>query len=530
MSQAKIAVDDVVCHMEIPDQNIVVEGKFKVTQYNPDIFSMEFIPNNMVPFDPKKRNVEESHIYFLLHQIKSIQLTKQIGKAQVIYISFVISKIPNQIRFVFKDGSDAIMNNFFNELKSMGLISAHNTYQDFYNVNAKCDKSFIFPQDSITLTQANCLISHRNMLSTLPELDSTQPPVSLSEFQQHLNEDGSLHDFQALKEHIFQSGLTNEARPYAWPYLFGLFKPSMTLSDRTTFMAHNYENYNVLVSQYENQIQLQSRYINSLMVVKQDCFRIDSNAAMFEEGSRARTMIERILSCYHLYVPDIGYVQGMTDIAMPLFPVFFKSFKDNDKVELYDNTLVDTKEAESIIFWNYVKLLEVSEQDALFGFMKENQAFLAERVFAIISMNQLSTNERALSRWLIANNLNNLFFIYSSFLLQFKRNFPTESLLGIWDIIYSYENPSAFIRFFTAAVLFLIFPEIASVGTPQLGEIISLVDASIRKYETKQILELAKRLLKKAKDNDSQSEWIFMNLPTFRKKVDNYPKYFSLKK
>lgn len=522
MKPTKILVDDVVCHLEIEAQSSV-SGKFNVSLFNPDIVLFKYVPDVVSPFDINQVNITETIIYFFLHQLQSIQLESEVGVVPVVYIKFANPKLPSQIRFVFTNDAYVQMNNCLNELKTLNFITKHSTFKNFFNVNVKNEKKFIFPDDWKTLSQVHCLLAHKNIVSSLPKLEEDNAKFTLDDFKKYLNEDGSLKHFQELKEKVHISGLTDEARPYVWPYLMKFYEPEMTNAMKKEFVEKRLKDYEYLCIQYENLIDEQNRYTDNYKIIVHDVERTDKTSPFFEEKIESYDMLKRMLSCFNLYLPDVGYIQGMGDFATMLFPIYIRAFKDH-KVEFFDGTIVDIKYAESFIFWNLLKLFEVSEQDSLFSSMSENQEFIAERAFAIINL-----NHRTLSQWLTTNGLSNLYFIYSSFLLQFKRNYPIDKVLEIWDIFYSYENPYAFIRFFVASVLFFIFPEIASEGSIQIGNMISILEKSIKNYEPKQILNLAKQLIKKIKSVESQSDWYFMKLPSFRTEVENYPKYFSLK-
>ena len=50
-------------------------------------------------------------------------------------------------------------------------------------------------------------------------------------------------------------------------------------------------------------------------------------------------------------------------------------------------------------------------------------------------------------------------FLFRPVLLLFKREFKFEHTLRLWDSILTSESPYLFIRFFTAAILILLYPK-----------------------------------------------------------------------
>lgn len=524
MKPTKTFVDEVPCHLEV-EAKTSVSGTFSVSLFNTDIVLFKYVPDVIAPFNINQINITETVIYFFLHQLQSIQFESEVGIVPVVYVKFANPKLPSQIRFVFTNNAYVQINNCFNELKAMNFITNHSVYKNFFNINTKSEKKFIFPDDWKTLSQVHCLLSHKKMVDSLPKLDDEHVEFSLDDFKKYLNDDGSLKNYIELRDTVHASGLSDEARPYVWPYLMKFYEPEMTNEQKDEIVQKRLKEYSNLCIQCENLFEEQYKYSKCYQVIKHDVDRTDKTSKFFEErGNESYAMLQRILSCFNLYLPDVGYIQGMGDFVTLLFQIYIRSFKENHQIEFFDGSIVDIKFAESFIFWNFIKLLETSEQDSLFSSMSENQEFIAERAFAIINL-----NHRTLSQWLETNNLSNLFFMYSTFLLQFRRNYSTEKIMKVWDIFYSYETPSAFIRFFVASILFFIFPEIASEGTVQMGNLISIIESSLKNYEPKPILNLAKQLIKKIKSIESQCDWYFMKMPTFRSEVEGFPKYLSFK-
>ncbi|OHT06061.1 hypothetical protein TRFO_05717 [Tritrichomonas foetus] len=501
----------------------LIPGIFSVELYDNEIYLFRWIPEKHEPFDLAKSNFQEAQVYFLLHQIQSIHISKE--DEHKIFLRFAIPKLPTSVRFLFTNESIKLIDQCIEYLKNSQLIYVNPNYPHIYNVKVKCTRSFIFPSDYISLSQLICFSTHYSIFRKYPLPKMKKSKMSLSNFNSYVYKDGKISKYSKLQRRVFEYGMNDDIRPYVWSYLLGYYQSNYTNDQKKEEEEKKFLEYKDLLSQTQSEIQFQYDCNQIKTIIRNDVARTEKSDSFFKDlDSLARKMMIRILINYNAYNKDVGYVQGMCDLARPFFTVFIKDITDENNIKIYNDKWVDRDHAESLIYWHFVGFLKLGGQEAMFSSMAENQMFFAERAFAIAK-----NNHPLLGQWLIAHNLSDLLFLYSSFLLQFKRYFPMNQILQLWDAIYSSDNPSVFLRFFVAATLFILFPYIASSQSTDNGSIMILVGNTLDKIDIKEIIILSKQLYMNAKENPAQSEWYFMELPSPHERVTNYPKYFKLK-
>ncbi|KAH0795544.1 TBC domain containing protein [Histomonas meleagridis] len=228
-----------------------------------------------------------------------------------------------------------------------------------------------------------------------------------------------------------------------------------------------------------------------------------------------------MFQAYILYNPNIGYTQGMGDYISTLMILYIKEF-NGDMAVFYDGRTIPIEKAESFIFWNFVYLLRSNQLDIQFKNMQSSQRFNAGRSFEIAA-----SIHPVMQHWISSRKLDGLFFIYKSILLTFKRDYPIEFVKRIWDSVFSCDK-AVFPRFFTAAVLFEIFPSIAIVEFGDLGDVISSYENCLKNIDQNELIEIAMFLYEKGTNDVNNEKYWCMKLNT-KHSVENFkPRYFEL--
>lgn len=195
------------------------------------------------------------------------------------------------------------------------------------------------------------------------------------------HEDGKLMlSGQEAKKRIFQRGLVEGARRKAWPFLLDVYPWDSTSKQREEIYKRNKEEYEHLKDQWfgKKEVTSTDQFVEEHHRIRIDCLRTDRTQAMFSSdasapisGDRnlselhnaqmAASMIDtttrggmdsgghppgnyhthklmEILLTYNVKETELGYVQGMSDLASPLYIVL-----EGD---------------ESLVFWCFVNLME----------------------------------------------------------------------------------------------------------------------------------------------------------------------------
>ena len=396
-------------------------------------------------------------------------------------------------------------------------------YFMIYTINPKYAQQFpsensssSFKYDTntyITLYELQIYNSHFIAMKTFEEnykhAGDKRKEITLDEFNKdYVSQDGkgilTTAKLELLKKEMFIRGLTNELRPIIWPYLFCYDIPDKTIEENEAYHKTLYEKYKLLSKQlvFCNE---QMQYVEKILqVISNDVKRTDKASFAVNPESPALPFLENILVHYLIYNANIGYVQGMGDLVAQFMHVYIKEyFKDH--VIFWDGKEVPTEEAESFVFWHFHNLLRLSSHNDIFTRMQENQTFIAERVFHIIS-----NIHPSMSRWLTSHGLSNLLFMFRFFLLQYKREFP-EASQRLWDTFYSVDNPYSFISFFSAAVLFYSFPYFGNKQNTNLGEVMFGMDSALNNLNAYKVLSMSIRLYQAAIQNREENLWLFMS-------------------
>ncbi|WVQ72719.1 hypothetical protein IAR50_002279 [Cryptococcus sp. DSM 104548] len=150
-----------------------------------------------------------------------------------------------------------------------------------------------------------------------------------------------------------------------------------------------------------------------------------------EEGGMAPlnhhiAALRTILMTYHTYAPELGYVQGMSDLLSPIYVIF------------------NANEADS--FWGLVGVMKMMESNFLRdqSGMKKQLSQL-QQLIAVMDPELYVHLERTGSL--------NLFFTFRWILIIFKREFPFTTIPRLWENLFTGYYSNQFVIFVALAVL-----------------------------------------------------------------------------
>ena len=129
-------------------------------------------------------------------------------------------------------------------------------------------------------------------------------------------------------------------------------------------------------------------------------------------------MLEDLLKAYCVYNPPIGYLQGMNDLFVPILLAYMPDWDENGDPIDKDGKVVDYKSYMPEIFWCFDSMLRNTDHLSFLSSVTEHCQGEAEIVHQILS--QISP---IAAIWMKRNNLSELLWCYSDFVLLFKRSF-----------------------------------------------------------------------------------------------------------
>jgi len=263
----------------------------------------------------------------------------------------------------------------------------------------------------------------------------------VGEYERHYRE--SATDLE-LMERVFYGGMdSNQLRAALWPYLFGLvkhrgrFKPVKYSEDENqlefVYVEHeqNVERWQELEKLY---LTYQSQW-KSIMpdqelrfstfrerksLIERDVIRSDRSHPFYADNSQNLTAFTTLLMTYMMYDFDIGYLQGMSDLAAPILYIF-------------NGDLVKS-------FWVFVEVMKLFRRN--FEFSQKTIHFQLNCLFRLIRI----TDPR-FANYLKDNECSNCFFTFRCIVCQFKRELMRNNeeddyskVLSLWDTIWSVQR------------------------------------------------------------------------------------------
>ncbi|KAL3229263.1 GTPase-activating protein GYP7 [Nakaseomyces bracarensis] len=257
-----------------------------------------------------------------------------------------------------------------------------------------------------------------------------------------------------LKDFIFHGGLEDQTlRKEVWPFLLNVFPWDSSKDERDQMKTALNLEYDELKSRWSNEDSLkdiveEEYWKDQLFRIEKDVKRNDRNVDIYmyntvdgkqstakvqeNEGDDHWTIhnphlqiLSNILKTYNIFNPNLGYVQGMTDLLSPLYYIV----RD-----------------ESLTFWCFVNFMERMERNFL-----RDQSGIRDQMLALTDLCQLMLPQ--LSAHLTKCDSSDLFFCFRMILVWFKREFNYDDIFGIWEVFFTDYYSSQYQLFFMLAIL-----------------------------------------------------------------------------
>jgi len=265
-----------------------------------------------------------------------------------------------------------------------------------------------------------------------------------------------------MKREVFRRGVSSNGtlRSQVWPFLLEVFDWETTAEEREQVWSEKRKQYQRLKSEWCGVPEVFDRpdVIEERHRIDVDCRRTDRNHPLFsmtdpstdanvdkEAATRLTTIspdltdigaqspsnehIDRlatILLTYNFYEKELGYVQGMSDLCAPLYVVM--------------------EADEEMTFWCFVGFMERMKQNFL-----RDQSGMKRQLSSLQQLINIMDPE--LYKHLEKTDGLNLFFCFRWVLIAFKREFPFEDILRLWEVLWTNCYSKHFVLFVALAVL-----------------------------------------------------------------------------
>ncbi|TFY73151.1 hypothetical protein EWM64_g10861, partial [Hericium alpestre] len=274
---------------------------------------------------------------------------------------------------------------------------------------------------------------------------------------------------EVMRQEVFRRGLgsNNVLRRKVWPFLLGVQTWDTTEEERGRHWEEKLEQYHDYKDQWFGNSEIFDRQdvVEERHRIDVDCRRTDRTQPLFagspssgtpsgsgdpekEHHRRYSTIspnaneigaqspsnehIDRlagILLTYNFYEKELGmqgYVQGMSDLCAPMY------------------VAMGTDEA--LTFWCFAQVMDRMKTNFL-----RDQSGMKKQLSTLQQLIQVMDPE--LYRHLEKTDGLNLFFCFRWILIAFKREFPFDDVLRLWEVLWTDYYTNDFVLFVALAVL-----------------------------------------------------------------------------
>lgn len=270
-------------------------------------------------------------------------------------------------------------------------------------------------------------------------------PVTLEEWNSLFDLSGRLCITQTeVLDRIFHGGLEPAVRPEAWLFLLGVYPWDSDAVERHSIVSEKRNEYYRLKRHWWDDTERQNNdefWKDQKHRIEKDVLRTDRNLDIFGQSdiphpdpdSRfasqgANPHLEQmkdLLVTYNEYNKNLGYIQGMSDLLSPLYVV------------LQDDALA---------FWAFCQFMRRMERNFL-----RDQSGMHDQLKTLEHLVRLLLPQ--LYEHLVKAESVQFFFFFRMLLVWFKREFEWDSVLRLWEVLWTDYYSSQFHLFFALAIL-----------------------------------------------------------------------------
>jgi len=174
------------------------------------------------------------------------------------------------------------------------------------------------PQAQSDIGNFELLISREE----LPKIDRL-PELSDLEWKAFFDEQGKITDPQGLRRRIFYGGVKAEIRKDVWKFLLNYYPFSSTNEERNLIdkeAREKYARWKNLYLAIDNEKELKfTKFKLRQHAVEKDVLRTDRTIEYYKGDNNSNLIVlDLILNIYCFFNSDLGYVQGMNELASPI--------------------------------------------------------------------------------------------------------------------------------------------------------------------------------------------------------------------
>ena len=348
----------------------------------------------------------------------------------------------------------------FSEYESLDKFwdNVHKYYQELI---IHLDKSDSLPKDPLFPLGVAARAAHKRVFDEIEKSISSQP-TKYEKVTEIFDEEGNIKDKENFRKRVYYSGIDHEKMAEALPFIFGVYTLDQTKEEREKQKEEQVKEFNTLWKQVENlqddQIKNNKKLTGFFRVISHDISRTDRQTDAFKEVDKpGLTMLSKLLRTYCVFNPPISYLQGMNDLFVPIILAYMPKWTEDGQPVTKDGQPIDYESLLPDIFWCFDSMLRNTNHISFLSSVTEHCQKQAEIVHKI--MTEVSP---LAAIWMRRNNLAELLWCYSDFVLLFKRSFP-ENIWSIWLKLNCSEDPKHWLSYFVAAIMMKAFEKLSEL-------------------------------------------------------------------
>ena len=232
---------------------------------------------------------------------------------------------------------------------------------------------------------------------------------------------------KTMRHRVFYGSADSTVRLQVWRYFLCIDSINSTHKERQDAIRQRLKRYKMLKLQwrlmYPEQTSRFRKWRDRCRQVDKDIKRTDrSHPLLASEHGDGIQVLRNILLSHIMWNWDLGYCQGMSDMATPFIHVALNSMGDGS------NHITDDVESEA--FWAFAALMEkIGGNFSIDGSSMHTQLETLQRL--------LKHLDPPLHEFLLQQHASNMFFCFRWLLVLFKREFPFDQVLKLWDCLYA---------------------------------------------------------------------------------------------
>ena len=433
----------------------------------------------------KANNIQKVMVNY--QEMDSYVLISTISPASMVQLTFPKQSSDQIFQFVQMLALDSVRTNSSDgdpvpdwlEFIYYGFTSA-DKYR-LYDITV-VDGNLVFPSDFIPAKSSAVVIVQPDMHIVsqfgIKHEDIIEHPVGMDDVS-------NCKDLAELKTQVMQRGLPNDMRCKVWPVLLGVLPFEQT--SQKEILNTRTEEYLEIKQQWQTIGRTQLKY-NKPLKEAFSTIRVDVRRTHLMEGmdlqGNWRETLAAILKSFACWNFDVRYTQGLNDICLNFMAVIFSGLGQDMS---YD-------ECEALTFWCFAAFLEVTASGLIATNMMAMQNSEMKEIMGIVER-----FHPGCGKWIRSNNMGDLSFLISSFILSYGRSFKYVDIPRIWETIIATQAPWLFLRYFSASLLIMSFPSFSIIPDCSTGKMVSMMDIIAREQDVGNLIGVSLSMMDRSK-------------------------------